>query len=342
MKDEGGNVKTLWPNRSQHGILVFSLSVFVSSFILPLSSLAASAADYPAKPIRVVVPFPAGGPSDIVARTVTQKLSEAWNQPVIVDNRAGAGGAIGTEFVARGPADGYQLLHGTIGGLAVAMSLQPNRGYDTLRDFTPITQTVTVTNFLVVHPSVPAKTIKELIALAKTRPGKLNYSSSGPGTGPHLAGELLKYMAGINIVHIPFKGSAPALTAMLSGEVDVNFENSLLVMPHIGAGKVRALGVTGTQRSKLLPAMPTIAETLPGYNASGWYGFVAPAAAPKDVVAKLAAEMVRILRQPDVVARLAGQGAEPVASTPDEFTAFIRTEIDKWSKLVAAANMQAN
>lgn len=312
-----------------------------ASWLFLAASGMAAAQPYPAKPIRVVVPFPAGGPSDLVGRVVGQKLSEAWNQPVIVDNRAGAGGVIGTEFVAKGPADGYQILHGTIGGLAVAMSLQPNRGYDTLRDFTPITQTVTVTNFLVVHPSVPAKNMKELIALAKTRPGKLNYSSSGAGTGPHLAGELLKHMAGINLVHIPFKGSAPALTAMLSGEVDINFENSLLVMPHIASGKVRALGVTGTQRSKLLPEMPTIAETLPGYNASGWYGFVAPAATPKDVVAKLSAEMVRILRQPDVVTRLAGQGAEPVASTPDEFAAFIRAEIDKWSKLVAAAKMKA-
>ncbi len=309
-------------------------------WLLLAASGMAAAQQYPAKPIRVVVPFPSGGPSDIVGRVVSQKLSEAWGQPVIVDNRAGAGGVIGTEFVAKGPADGYQILHGTIGGLAVAMSLQSNRGYDTLRDFVPITQTVTVTNFLVVHPTVPAKSIRELIALAKTRPGKLNYASSGSGTGPHLAGELLKYMAGIDIIHVPYKGSAPGLTAMLSGEVDITFENSLLVMPHIASAKVRPLGVTGTQRSKLLPTLPTIAETLPGYNASGWYGFVAPAATPKDVVAKLSAEMVRILRQPDVVTRLAGQGAEPVASTPDEFAAFIRAEIDKWSKVVKQAGLK--
>jgi len=312
-----------------------------AGWLLLAASGMAAAQQYPAKPIRVVVPFPSGGPSDIVGRVVSQKLSEAWGQPVIVDNRAGAGGVIGTEYVAKGPADGYQILHGTIGGLTVAMSLQPNRGYDTLRDFVPITQTVTVTNFLVVHPTVPAKSVRELIALAKTRPGKLNYASSGSGTGPHLAGELLKYMAGIDLTHVPYKGSAPGLTAMLSGEVDITFENSLLVMPHIASGQVRPLGVTGTQRSKLLPALPTIAETLPGYNASGWYGFVAPAATPKDVVVKLSAEMVRILRQPDVVTRLAGQGAEPVASTPDEFAAFIRAEIDKWSKLVAAAKMRA-
>ncbi len=314
----------------------------VLTAVLAIVCSSSAGAQYPTKALRVVVPFPAGGPSDIVARIVSQKLSEAWNQPVVMDNRAGAGGAIGTEFVAKGPADGYHILHGTIGGLAVAMSLQPNRGYDTLRDFTPITQTVTVTNFMVVHPSVPAKTVKELIALAKTRPGKLNYASSGPGTAPNLAGELFKYMAGVNIVHVPYKGSAPALTAMLSGEVDINFENSLIVMPHVRSGKVRVLGVTGAQRSKLLPEVPAIAETLPGYNASGWYGFVAPAAVPKDIVARLATEIGRILRMPDVVERLSGQGAEPVASTPDEFTAFIRAEIEKWAKLVKAANMKAD
>lgn len=318
-----------------------SLRAPALSVLLATVAGVVSAQPYPAKPIRIVVPFTAGGPSDIVARTVGQKLSEAWGQPVVVDNRAGAGGAIGTEFVARGPADGYQFLHGTIGGLAVAMSLQPNRGYDTLRDFAPVTQTVTVTNFLVVHPSVPAKSIKELLALAKAAPGRLNYASSGAGTGPHLAGELLKYMGGVNLVHVPYKGSAPALTAILSGELDVNFENGLLVMPHLRAGKLRPLGVTGAQRSKLLPEVPAIAETLPGYNASGWYGLVAPAATPKDIVTRLNVEVVRILRLPDVAERLASQGAEPIANTPEEFGAFIRSEIDKWAKLVKAANMKA-
>jgi len=304
---------------------------------------ATAVAQYPAKPIRLVVPFPAGGPTDIVGRTVAQKLSETLAQPVIVDNRAGAGGVIGTEQVAKAPPDGHTVLLGTIGGLAVAMSLYPNRGYDTLRDFTPVAQAVTVTNILVVHPSLPVNNVRELVALARAKPGTLNYASSGSGTVTHLAGELLKTMARVNIVHIPFKGGAPALTALMSGEVEMNFENSLIVVPHIKAGKVRALAVTGAQRSRLMPELPTIAEGgLPGYNASGWYGFIVPAAVPKEIVARLATEISRILRMPDVIERLSGQGAEPVGDSPAQFAAFIRAEIEKWTRLVKTANMKAD
>lgn len=304
---------------------------------------AAANAQYPARPIRLVVPFPAGGPTDIVGRTISQKLSEALGQTIIIDNRAGAGGVIGTEHVAKAPPDGYTLLVGTIGGLAVAMSLYPNRGYDTLRDFAPVTQAVTVTNILVVHPSLPVKSVRDLLALARAKPGTLNYASSGSGTVTHLAGELLKTLARVNIVHIPFKGGAPALTALMSGEVEMSFENSLIIVPHIKAGRARAIAVTGAQRSKLMPDLPTIAEGgLPGYNASGWYGFVAPAAVPKDIVARLAADIARVLRMPDVVERLSGQGAEPVGGTPEQFGAFIRTEIDKWTRLVKTANMKAD
>ena len=304
---------------------------------------AMASAQYPAKPIRMVVPFPAGGPTDVVARTIAPKLSEALGQAVVIDNRAGAGGISGTEQVSKAPADGYTLLMGTIAGLAVAMSLQPNRGYDTLRDLAPITQSVFVTNVLALHPSVPAKSVKELLAIARARPGRLNYGSSGPGTSPHLAGELLKMMGKVDIVHIPYKGSAPALTAMLSGEVDFNFENTLIVLPHIKSGKVRPIAVTGAQRSKLMPELPTIAEDgLPGYSASGWYGMVAPAATPRDIVNRLNSEVVRILRMPDIIERLSGLGAEPAANTPEQFAAFIRTEIDKWARLVKSANMKAD
>ena len=304
---------------------------------------AAANAQYPAKPIRLVVPFPAGGPTDIVGRSISQKLGEALGQPVIIDNRAGAGGVIGTEQVAKSPPDGYTVLLGTIGGLAVAMSLYPNRGYDTLRDFTPVTQAVTVTNILVVHPSLPVKSVEELLTLARSRPGTLNYASSGSGTVTHLAGELLKIMARVNLVHIPFKGGAPARNALMSGEVEMSFENSLIVVPHIKSGKLRALAVTGAQRSKLMPELPTIAESsLAGYNASGWYGFVVPAAVPKDIVARLAAEITRVLRMPEVVERLSGQGAEPAGGTPEQYGAFIRTEIDKWTRLVKTANMKAD
>jgi len=306
-------------------------------------SFSALAQQYPAKPVRMVVPFPAGGPTDIVGRTIGQKLNDTLGQPVIIDNRAGAGGVIGTEHVAKSPPDGYTLLLGSISGLAVAMSLYPNRGYDSLRDFAPVTQAVTVTNILVVHPSLPVKNVRDLLALARAKPGALNYASSGSGTVTHLAGELFKTLGRVNIVHVPFKGGAPALTALMSGEVQMSYENSLIVVPHIKAGKLHALAVTGVQRSKLMPELPTIAEGgLPGYAASGWYGFVVPAAVSKEIVSRLNADIARILRMPDVVERLSGQGAEPVGGTAEQFGAFIRSEIEKWTGLVKTANMKAD
>jgi tripartite-type tricarboxylate transporter receptor subunit TctC len=261
---------------------------------------------------------------------------------VVVDNRAGAGGVIATEQVAKAPADGYTLLMGTIGGIAVSMSLHPNRGYDTLRDFAPITQAVTVTNLLVVHPTVPAKTVKELLAIARAKPGRLNYASSGNGTVTHLAGELLKLMGKVDIAHVPYKGGAPALTALISGEVDMSYENSLVVTPHVKAGKVRALAVTGSKRSQLMPELPTIGESLPGYTASGWYGLFAPAATPKPIIARLHGEAAKALRAPDVVRTLSSQGAEPVGGSPEEFRAFVKSEIDKWANLVKVARMKAD
>ena len=308
---------------------------------LVATSASAWAQTYPARPVRMIVGFPPGGPSDIVARTVAQKLTASLGQPVIVENRAGAGGVIATELIAKSPPDGYNLIHGTIGGIAVAMSLNPNRGYDTLRDLAPITQTVTVTNILITHPSVPVKSVKELLALARAKPGVLNYGTSGAGTVTHLAGELLKHLARVDITHVAYKGSAPSLTALLAGEVDLSYENSLITLPHIRSGRVRALAVTGSQRSRLLPDLPTIAEAgLPGYGASGWYGLLAPAATPRPVIGRLHAEAVKALRLPDVVERLSGQGAEPVGNTPEDFGAFIHSEIDKWANLVKAANMK--
>jgi tripartite-type tricarboxylate transporter receptor subunit TctC len=316
---------------------------FIALLLAMMSALApppAIAQVFPSKPVRIVVPFPAGGPTDIVSRAMAQKMTESLGQAVVVENRAGAGGVLGTELVAKSPADGYTLLMGTIGGLAVSMSLLANRGFDTLRDFAPITQAVNVTNILVTHPSVPATNVKELLALARARPGKLNYASSGNGTVTHLAGELLKHLGRVDIVHVPYKGGAPALTALVSGETDMSFENALIIVPQIKAAKVRALAVTGSKRSPLLPELPTIGETLPGYAASGWYGLVAPAATPKDVLAKLNAAAVQALRAPDVAARLSAQGAEPVGSSAGEFAAFIRSEIDKWANLVRVANMK--
>ena len=315
----------------------FLPAILVSLAMAPWSVLAQT---FPAKPVRIVVPFPAGGPTDIVTRAMAQKMTGSLGQTVMVENRAGAGGVLGTEFVAKAPADGHTVLMGTIGGLAVSMSLLPTRGFDTLRDFAPITQAVNVTNILVTHPSVPARSVKELLALARARPGKLNYASSGNGTVTHLAGELLKLMGRVDIVHVPYKGGAPALTALVSGETDMSFENALIIVPQIKAGRVRALAVTGARRSPLLPALPTIGETLPGYGASGWYGLVAPAATPKDALAKLNAAAIQALRAADVAARLSAQGAEPVGNTPAEFAAFIRSEIDKWANLVKVARMK--
>ena len=311
--------------------------------LTPLATTTAHAQTaYPVKPVRLVVPFPAGGPTDIVARTLAPKLAEAFGQQFIIDNRGGAGGAIGTEQVAKSPPDGHTLLMGTIGGIAVAMSLSLNRGYDSLRDFAAISQAVAVTNVLVVHPRVPAKTVKEMLALARAKQGRLNYASSGSGTVTHLAGELFKLMGKVDITHVPFKGGAPALTALISGEVDLSYENSLIITPHIKAGKVRAIAVTGLKRSALFADLPTIAESgLPGYNASGWYGLFAPAATPRAIITRLNAETVKALRDPAVVQRLSSQGAEPAGNTPEEFTAFVRSEIDKWANLVKSANMKA-
>lgn len=314
------------------------LPLLMTSLALPVSAQQ----QYPQRAIRMVVGFPAGGPTDIVSRLMAPKMAEALGQQVIVDNRGGAGGMIATEQVAKAAPDGYTILMGTIGGIAVAMSLNPNRGYDTLRDLAPITQSVTVTSILVTHPSVPAKNVKELLALARAKPGSLNYGTSGNGTITHLAGELLKYMGKVSITHVPYKGGSPALTALVSGEVDLTYENSLIITPHIKSGRVKALAVTGAKRSALFPDLPTIAETLPGYSASGWYGLLAPAAVPKPIIARLHAEAVKALRVPDVIEKLSSQGAEPVGNTPEEFTAFVRSEIEKWAKLVKAANMRTD
>ena len=310
--------------------------------LLLLITLPVAAQQYPSKPIRLVVPFPPGGPTDVVSRLLAPKLAELLGQQIVIENRGGSGGTIGTEQVAKALPDGYTIIMGTIGGLAVAKSLNPRLGYDTLRDLAPITQSVSVTSILVVHPSVPAKNVRELLAIAKSSPGKLNYASSGNGTVTHLAGELLKLLGKVSIVHVPYKGGAPALTAIMSGEVDMSYENSLIITPYIRSGRVRALAVTGATRSKLLPDLPTIAETLPGYDASGWYGLLAPAATPKPIIARLHVEAAKALHSPDIVAKLASQGAEPVGNTPEEFTAFIRSEISKWANLVKAARMRTD
>ncbi len=296
---------------------------------------------YPVKPIRMVVPFPPGGTTDILARVAGQKITEATGQQVIVDNRPGAGGNIGTEIVARAPADGYTLLTDPGSTLTINPSLFPKLPFDPLKDFAPITIIAAVPNLLVVHPSLPAKTVKELIALAKARPGQLNYASTGAGQSTHLSLELFKLMGGLNITHIPYKGSSPALTDVLAGQVTIMFDNMPSCLPHVKAGKLRALGVSTLQRSPALPALPTIAESgLPGFEVSVWFGVLAPAGTPRDIVSRLNAVVVKALAAPDVRQRLAGQGAEAVGNTPEQFTAQMQRDLVKWAKVVKDANIR--
>ena len=291
--------------------------------------------NYPAKAIRYVVPFPAGGPLEIVARALGQELGKSWNQPVIVDNRPGAGGNIGADLVAKAPADGYTILMGAVSTHAINVTLYTRLPYDPIRDFAPVTLITSVPNVLVLHPSVPARNVKELIALAKARPGQLNFASGSTGSAGHLAGELFKTMAGVDMVHIPYKGAAPAVIDLLAGHVSLMFDNMSSALPGIKAARVRALAVTTLRRSPLLPQLPTISEAgLRGFDISTWFGIFAPARTPPDIVSKLNAEIVRILNTVEMKERLLALGAEPAGNRPDEFAAFIKLEIPKYAKVV--------
>jgi tripartite-type tricarboxylate transporter receptor subunit TctC len=299
------------------------------------------AANYPAKQIRVIVPFPAGGPTDAIARTIGQKLSETWGQPVIVDNRPGAGGNIGTELAAKSPADGYTLFIGTVAN-AINQSLFAKLPFDFVRDFAPVTQNYVTGLILAVHPSLPAHSVKELIALAKAHPGQLSYSSSGVGGTPHLAGELFNSMAGVKMVHVPYKGSAPAMADLLGGHIQLTFDNMLTVLPQVKAGKLRGLAVTMATRSPLAPELPTVAEAgLKGFEVKSWNGVVVPTGTPKEIIARLNGEIVRILRQPDLREKFLVQGVELVPTTPEEFGAFIKQDIAKWAKVIQLSGARA-
>lgn len=300
-----------------------------------------AAQPYPSRAIRIVVPFPAGGPTDVVSRLTGQKLGERLGQSVVIENRPGAGGVIGTDSVVKAAPDGYTLVMGTIGGLTVSQHLLRKMPYDTLRDLAPITQAVSNTNFMVLHPSVPVKTVKEFVALARAKPDALVYASSGNGTITHLSGELFKMLTGVAMTHVPYKGGAPALTALISGEVALSFENALVALPHIRAGKMRPIAVTGAKRTPALPQVPTMEEAgIAGYQATGWYGLLAPAATPKEIVGRLHAEMVQVLRMKEVEDKLAAMGSDAIGNSPAEFAAFIRSESEKWGKVVRAAGMK--
>ena len=304
---------------------------------------AQTATSYPSKPIRIVVPFPPGGATDILARAIGFELQKAWGHSVVIENKPGAGGNTGADLVAKSPPDGYTLVMATVGTHAINMSLYAKMPYDAVKDFDPVVLVAGVPNLLVVHPSVNARTVKELTALAKAQPGKLNVASSGNGTSIHLAAELYKQMAGVDILHVPYKGSAPAVADLLGGQVQMMFDNMPVSLPHAKAGKLRALAVTSLKRSPALPDVPTMDEEgLKGFDATSWFGLLAPAGTPKDIVAKLNAASVAALATPDMRERLAAQGADPVGNTPEQFAAFIKAEIEKWAKIVKASGARVD
>jgi len=291
--------------------------------------------DFPVRPIRMIVPFPAGGATDIVARLVAQKLSETLGQQVIIDNRGGAAGTIGSELAAKAPPDGYTLLVGTSSTHAIAQSLYAKLPYDSVKDFAPVIGLATSTITLSVHPSVPAKTVKELIALAKAKPDALSFASSGSGGVSHLVGEMFKSQAGIQMLHVPYKGDAPALADLVGGQVSLEFGTAVAFLPYIQSGKLKALAVTSLRRSPVLPDVPTVAESgLKGFEALQWYGVFAPTGTRADIVARLNGEIAKILRTPEFKERLAKLASEAFAGTSEEFAAFQKAEIRKWAKVV--------
>ena len=318
--------------------------MFVKALSLLLLALAvhhafAQGTAYPAKPVRIVVPSSPGGGTDILARLLAQKLTENLGQQFVVENRPGAGQIIGIEAVARSAPDGYTLLMAA-SAIVINEVLYKKPPYDTLRDFAPITLGASLPNILVVHPALPAKSVRELIALAKARPGMLNYSSAGSGTSPHLSMELFRIMSGITLTHIPYKGTGPATVDLVAGQVQLSMPNVLTALPQIKGGKLRALGVTSAKRASGLPDIPAIAEAgVPGYEAIQWYGLLAPAGTSRDVVNKLQSETAKILVLQEVKERLAADGADAVGNRPQEFAAYIKAEIDKWSKVVKAGGI---
>lgn len=299
------------------------------------------AQDYPTKPVRFVVPFVPGGPTDIQGRMLGEKLTQRLGQQVIIDNRGGAGGNIGMELVARSPADGYTIVIATVGTWAVNPHLY-KLPFDVLKDFAPIIQVSSSPGVLVVHPSVPAKSVKELVALAKARPGELNYGSSGVGGFGHISGELFTLMTKTKMTHIPYKSSAPSLTDLISGQIQVLFNNAISTVPHVKSGRVRALATTGASRSSALPDLPTVAEAgVPGYENSSWSAVAAPAGTPKPILARLHKEFADILKMPDIQQKHADVGAQIIGGTPEQFHAYLKTEVEKFGKLVKAAGIKA-
>jgi len=311
---------------------------FLAAALIAVTS--ALAQTYPSKPIRVVVPFPPGGGTDIVARTVTPKMAEILGQPFIVENRAGAGGNIGTEAVAKSAADGYTLLVASA-STAINTTLYPNLPWDPTRDFAPVVLMVVNNHLLAAHPSVPANNVQQLLALARAKPGSITYASYGPGSSAHLTGELFKLMAHVDLLHVPYKGAAPAVNDLLGGQVNIMFADVAALLPHIKSGKLKALGIASAKRFEGLPNVPTIAETgVPGFEAGGFLGLVAPAGTPAAVINALNGAAQKSLAMPDVHERLMALASPPVGGTPEQFGQYLKREIDKWARVIRAANIK--
>ena len=310
--------------------------------VLLFALLVEAAHAFPTKPVRIIVAFPPGGGTDIVARLIAPRLGESWGQPVVVENRAGASGTIGTEAAARADADGHTLFMATMGNMTANQHLFPKMAVEPLRAFAPITKVVDVHFVYMANPALPASSVKEVIALAKSRPGELHYSSSGPGGAPHLAMELFKRQAGIELTHVPYKGSGPGMTDLLGGRVLMTMDSLLQGYPHIRAGKLKALAVLGPKRSALLPEVPTMAEAgVSGYALTNWFGLLAPAATPKDVVSKIHNDVVRVLKDEEIRKKIAEMGADVVGNAPDEFGAAMRAESAQWADIIKSANIKA-
>jgi tripartite-type tricarboxylate transporter receptor subunit TctC len=322
------------------------LFFYVLVLALGIGPHAASAADpaaFPTHPVRLVIPFPAGGPLDAVGRAIAQKLGDAWGQSVVVDNRPGAGGNIGADLVAKSAPDGYTVVMGALSTHAVNPSLYPSMPYDAVKDFAPITLVAITPNVLVVNPSLPVHSVQELIAYAKAHPGKLSFGSGSNGSAGHLAGELFKVDAGVDMVHVPYRGAAPAMQALLAGDTQLMFDNLASAMPQVRAGKLRALAVTTAKRSPLVPELPTMAEAgLKDFDIATWFGLLAPAGTPQPVIAKWNAEVSRILAAPDMRERLALQGAEAAPTTPEQFARFIAAEVPKYARIVKASGAKVD
>jgi tripartite-type tricarboxylate transporter receptor subunit TctC len=316
------------------------------SLLALCASTGAQAAEsnaFPSKALRFVVPFPAGGPLDIAARVIAQELARNWKQAVVIDNRPGAGGNIGADFVAKSAPDGYTILMGAVSTHAINVSLYRKLPYDPVADFSPVTLVTTVPNVLVVHPALPAQNVRQLIALAKARPGQLHFASGSTGSAGHLAGELFNTMAGVQMTHVPYKGAAPAVTDLLGGHVELMFDNLASALPNVQANRVRALAVTTKNRAPQMPTLPTLAEAgLAGFDIGTWFGVLAPAATPRDVVTALNTEIVRALNAPATKERFSALGAVPTGGAPEQFAALIKSEIAKYEKIVRASGARAD